>query len=67
MNMWDSVSRSKWLIVAPFICLYLWNERTSLLTAAKIEGLSINFWDSTLQGVSDVYLIIYLLFPLYLF
>ncbi|WP_245541951.1 permease [Salinicoccus albus] len=53
--------------MATFICLYLWNERNSLLAEAESVSLSVNFWDLTLRGVSDVYLIVYLMFPLYLF
>ena len=67
MNIRREIVTFKWWLIIPLISLYLWNDRRLLIMNAKTEELSINFWDLALRGVSDVYLIIYLVFPFYLF
>lgn len=67
MNIRREFVSLKWVFIIPLITLYLWNDQRSLVLDAKTEGVSINFWDLALRGVSDVYLIIYLVFPIYLF
>lgn len=67
MNIRREFVSLKWWFIVPLIALYLWNDQRSLVLDAKTEELSINFWDLALRGVSDVYLIIYLIFPIYLF
>lgn len=67
MIMLNRQASINWLWVIPLIGLYLWTIRQSLILVSENEGLSFNFWDLILQGINDVYLINYLMFPLFLF
>lgn len=63
---WKKPISVYWLILVPIICLYILGERRAILLMAETERVNVNFWDVTLTGVSDVYLIVYLMFPLFL-
>ena len=63
---WKKPLSVYWLIVFPIVSLYILSERNSISLMADIEQVNVNFWDVTLRGVSDLYLIIYLMFPLFL-
>lgn len=67
MSTWNRWPALNWLWIVPVIGLYAWGIRQSLMTISDTESLSYNFWDLLLQGSNDVYLINYLMFPLFLF
>ncbi len=63
-NKWPTLN---WLWIVPVIGLYAWSIRQSLITVSETEKRAFNFWDLLLQWSNDVYLINYLMFPLFLF
>lgn len=67
MSTWNRWPALNWLWIVPVIGLYAWGIRQSLMTISDTESLSYNLWDLLLQGSNDVYLINYLMFPLFLF
>ncbi|WP_235318340.1 permease [Planococcus sp. CAU13] len=67
MSMRNSWPAFNWLWLVPVIGLYAWSIRQSLIAISEIEESSSNFWDLLLHGSNDVYLINYLMFPLFLF
>lgn len=63
-NSWSALN---WLWIVPIIALYAWSIRQSSISISETKGQAYNFWDLLLQGNNDVYLINYLMFPLFLF
>lgn len=63
---WKNPLPVYWLLVIPIISLYIYSERNYILLIAETERVNVNFWDVALTGLSDLYLIVYLIFPLFL-
>ncbi|MRX72132.1 permease [Bacillus lacus] len=63
---WKKPLSVYWLIFVPIISLYIFSERNSILLKAETEDATLNFWDVILVSVNDLYLIVYLMFPIFL-
>ncbi|NGP46217.1 hypothetical protein G4V62_15115 [Bacillaceae bacterium SIJ1] len=57
----------KWVIVVVILFGYVWNKRQDILVFASPLALPFNVWDFVIPMVSDAFLIIYLILPLWLF
>jgi len=57
----------KWLVLGVIIFLFGINKRNELLKESIGLNTSLNKWDLFLSTISDLYIILYLIFPLLLF
>ncbi|MGD6940581.1 permease [Cytobacillus gottheilii] len=63
---WKTPISNYWFITFPIITLYTFSSRQSIILRTESENIAYNFWDVVLAGVSDLYLIVYFVFPLFL-